>query len=458
MANILYAKVGLKLPKAMWGGGQSGRSWSSGHDDDVRFLINVSYNNPDDTFYIIGASSFNEIKPAEKKRLFPYGNVVDAYNSAKYHDGNRPSTDIYQPIDEKGNFIDEWNIWDTENVRYRIPLEYLNDNGITPDYGIIAMSNLMSRNIYGKSRTKKGSIAKPLSVSKSYGAPVLHALNETGIRWVAMVDDPRCMHGAFDLFNNPPIVLSQINGSMTTSNMTSYEDDTVVEGEVDVIYAHVESTVVMDEIVKPVDEYWSKREKNISIALNGGMNNEEKDQLTYGKIFDARYTNLKEWILDPFEGVEVYGKWGEGVLADDDRFKGSINRDELHSVMSNWKHSLCIPIKSGWATTKYLELLKSGVSPFLHPNYDTQKNTKLQDFYRVESVDDLRDKIEKTSDDRHIEELNKAIDICLADEFTSGQYLNDIVYKYLGIDRTGRKNKNRELWEVKPPLGPTVTF
>ena len=79
-------------------------------------------------------------------------------------------------------------------------------------------------------------------------------------------------------------------------------------------------------------------------------------------------------------------------------------------------------------------------------------------FYRVESVDDLRDKIEKTSDDRHIEELNKAIDICLADEFTSGQYLNDIVYKYLGIDRTGRKNKNRELWEVKPPLGPTVTF
>ena len=50
MANILYAKIGLKLPKKMWGGTQGGSGWSLGHDDDVRFLINVSYNNPDDNF------------------------------------------------------------------------------------------------------------------------------------------------------------------------------------------------------------------------------------------------------------------------------------------------------------------------------------------------------------------------------------------------------------------------
>ena len=333
MANILYAKIGLKLPKKMWGGTQGGSGWSLGHDDDVRFLINVSYNNPDDNFYIIGASSFNEIKPADKKRLFPHGNVFDAYNFTKYHDGNRPSTDIYQPIDEDENPTDEWENWDTENVRYMIPLEYLNDNSITVDYGIIAMSNIMQRNIYHKTKTKKGGWSKPLAVGRNYAAPVIHTLNETGVRWVAMVDDPRCMHGAFDLFNNPSIVLSQINGSMSTSNITSYEDDTVVEGEVNVIYAHVESTVVMDERVKYVDSSWSSRENLISIALNGGSNDEEKDSVLVKEV-DSRYGMLEEWLLNLFPNVKVYGKWGDVILASDSRFMGSVDRDELHSVMS----------------------------------------------------------------------------------------------------------------------------
>jgi hypothetical protein len=135
---------------------------------------------------------------------------------------------------------------------------------------------------------------------------------------------------------------------------------------------------------------------------------------------------------------------------------GSVDRDKLHSEMSNWKHSLCIPIKSGWSTTKYLECLKSGVSPFFHPNYDAQKNTKIQDFYRVENMEEFRDEL-NLDDVIHIRELNKAIDACLADEFTSGQYLNDMVYKHLGIDRD-RKNVNRELWEVKPSFKPAVTF
>ena len=112
--------------------------------------------------------------------------------------------------------------------------------------------------------------------------------------------------------------------------------------------------------------------------------------------------------------------------------------------MTNWKHSLCVPIDKGWATAKYLEYLKCGISPFMHPEYDDQKNTNVQDFYRVQSVEEMKDKI-ATSDDTHIKEINKAINNCLSDEYVSGQKINDEIYSALGIERN-IKNKLRDLW------------
>ena len=71
----------------------------------------------------------------------------------------------------------------------------------------------------------------------------------------------------------------------------------------------------------------------------------------------------------------------------------------------NWKHSLCVPIDKN-VTAKYLEYLKCGISPFMHPEYDDQKNTNVQDFYRVGSVEEFKDKI-AMSDDTHIEEIKE---------------------------------------------------
>ena len=43
MANIVYAKTGLKIAKTEFGL----VGFAEGYYDDVIFLINVSYNNPD---------------------------------------------------------------------------------------------------------------------------------------------------------------------------------------------------------------------------------------------------------------------------------------------------------------------------------------------------------------------------------------------------------------------------
>jgi len=423
MANILYAKTGLKIPKTMFG--RDG--FNKGFDDDIRFLINVSYNNPEDNFYIIGNNAFDKITPKDKNKFFPHDNVFDAFDFSKRE----------------------------EAERYMIPLEYLNDNNIVVDYGIIALGPVLDRNIPYASKLPNGEWAKPLARGKNYIAPVIHTLNETGVKWVALCDDPRCLKGAYDWFNTPPIVLCQIDGTMPVEHITSYDDLTLITSEIEVKYAHVESAVVMDEKVHYVDDSWSTRTNNFSVALNGGNHKEglnwEKNRFGFGGRADSRYGTLKEWVLDSFADCEVFGKWGEDVLESDERFMGSVARSKLYKLMLNWKHSLCIAIKSGWATSKYLEYLKCGVSPFLYPTYDNKddkKNTKLQDFYRVESTDDLKERV-LLDDVIHIRELNKAIDSCLADEFTSGQYLNDEVYHYLGIERN-ITNVNRELWEVEP--------
>ena len=240
---------------------------------------------------------------------------------------------------------------------------------------------------------------------------------------------------------------------MLSEHITSYDDTTLITSEVEVQYAHVESTVVMDEKVHQVDDSWKDRANYFSMALNGGSNKEsivwdEQKKVFVSDIPEGRYTFLRETGLDIFESCEVYGRWGDDLREKDGRFRGMVTRSKLYKLMLDWKHSFCIPIRERWATSKYLEYLKCGVSPFLYYTYDDEKNTKLQDFYRVGKDDDLREIIEGSSEDRHIEELNKAIDTCLSDKFTTGQYLNDEVYYHLGIERN-ITNVNRELWEVE---------
>ena len=148
--------------------------------------------------------------------------------------------------------------------------------------------------------------------------------------------------------------------------------------------------------------------------------------------------------MNNFEDMNVYGSWSEDIINSSKAFKGKINRHKLYPEMMNWKHSLCVPIDKGWATAKYLEYLKCGVSPFMHPEYDDQRNTKVQDFHRVNSTEELKDKIEM-DDNTHIEEINKSIKNCLSDEYVSGQKINDDIYESLGLKRN-IKNKLRNLW------------
>ena len=346
MSNFVVGKIGLPI-RFNWLDYKS--NFFSPADDISRLIVNLSFNNPSDKFYIIGKNDFDELSLSYRTKLFPNNNVFNT-------------------------FTKDW----------RTPINYLNNNAINIDFGVIGLGPVLSFNIPNKSYTKSGTIAKPLDSAIKYSASYINTLNELNIKWISIIDDPRHLnHVAKDLDNKPIDNLSQVKKN-------------------NVKYCCVEITSCLDEKINFVDESWKDRLKKISIVLNQAGTDESLKKISkLGNGHRPRYPILRDWVLD-FETVSVYGKWTDEIIRSNKSFKGSISRMKLYSEMTNWKHSLCVPIDKGWATSKYLEYLKCGVSPFMHPEYDDQRNTNLQDFYRVSSVEEFKDKI-AMSDDVHIE-------------------------------------------------------
>ena len=411
MTNFVVGKLGLSC-RFDWS--ENKTNWFSPADDTAKLIINMSYNNPNDNFYIIGKNDLTDLPSYKRETLFPNNNVYNTYT--------------------KG---------------WMSPIEYLNNNAINIDFGIITFGPVLGRNVPNKTYTKKGTIAKPLDRAIKYVAPYVHTLNELGIEWVCLAEDPRHFSASIlDLFNKPKIFLSQVNGTHKFSSIQSYENQNIEECEIPIKYSYVETGIILDEIIKPITDSWKSRKVSISIVCNEAGTDETP---TSTKILSnknrPRYPILKKWIIDNFETPMVYGRWPDEIMQSNKAFKGTINRKYLYSEMLNWKHSLCVPIDNGWATAKYLECLKCGSSPFMHPEYDSQKNTNIPEYFRVSTVEEFKDKINDNGN-KHIEEINRGVTMCLSDEYISGQKLNDEIYFSLGLKRN-IQNQTRDLWTMK---------
>ena len=68
-----------------------------------------------------------------------------------------------------------------------------------------------------------------------------------------------------------------------------------------------------------------------------------------------------------------------------------------------------------------------GIIPFLHPDYDTQNNLNIPDFFRIKDSKDLYDKIELLEND-HSEYCHKKnlLDNMLKIDYYDGTILNEL--------------------------------
>lgn len=399
--NYLVGKIGksVKFNPDTWGA-------VGGDCEAPELLRKMAELNPNDTFIII---SRNDVDRNRDSLNLP-ANLVDVYNGATQE----------------------------EKKDYHYITKRLKDVKIDGCFlmsGPTANCNIPEKS-WKRTELKHGhkEHAKSLMVFANYVAPIYNFLNDTNIPWIMIANDPRYTRQGNDLSNQPKLILSQYDEVIQMQTFDNWEDQNYIKNPIDAIYAGMEKMFLIDKQIPTT----FKKTKKFMVVLNEGNN---------GAV--SRYTELKKYVLDYIDDVEIYGKWDESVMIDA-RFKGSIKFAELQSMLPSVKYSFMISIADGWVTMKVWELLSHGIIPFMHPNYDTQKHCKLPDFIRINNPNELHEKIEYLENNHAEYEriLNECLSAITIGDIT-GSNLSTIILGYTpSVNKVGEEFKTITIKET----------
>lgn len=413
MKSIAVGKIGKSVlfNSSQWGA-------IGGDNEAPIFYENLFHKNPDITFYIIGASDYSRIDKSERDRINQCGNVIDAWDTftewGKSYRGESKS--------KRQDYLAEWM-----KTSPKI------------DIGLLFIGPTGTSNVVGKSRLMSDptTLASPIEMLSKYAGPVIDYLNmNRQMPWVGILNDPRFFPANMrDMFHRPSVILSQYTESIKHTTVTAYDNHKPETVNVQSNYTAMETIFLIGkEKGKAITEAPTASLDSFfedTVELKEG----EKDikfMIVCNEGRPSRYSDLKKYILDHVEDVDIYGKWTDEILNNDKRFKGPKKFNDLQQMLPRVKYTFCIPIKKGWVTAKFWEMAHYGIIPFLHPAYDEQNNLKCPEFLRVTDSQDLYKKIEfleKNPDAYDI--LRSNIESMLKNEYYEGTYLNNLTIQTL---------------------------
>jgi hypothetical protein len=348
--NIAFCKLGKSIKF-------KGNYSPIGGDCEAPLVIRaLANNNPSVTFYLAGKSDYGRLSDIEKYDLFPYGNVIN----------------VYEHIEVKSM---------QTRACYKDPYiqclhTYFTSNNIYLDSVIMMMGQVGGVSVPGKTWQVKDTslVASCIDMTANYTSPITVWLNENrlgdgrNIPIIEIINDPRyTLAQPRDITFNPDTCLSQFDYSYTNYTIKNYEEQLPkIPHECKVTYNGMEKAFLIGR-AHPTS-FNNERNSKFTVILNEGK--------------PSRYNLLKEWILtndELQEDLKIYGKWDEKHTINDSRFKGSIHLDAVQKIMEDTRYTFIIPIKDGWVTSKYIEMIYAGVIPFFHPSYDTQGHINLSD-------------------------------------------------------------------------------
>jgi hypothetical protein len=360
---------------------------SDGTSEYYKLFYGLVRNASIDELWILQRSDWKKLSSDEKIAFDPRGVIRDIYSEfdIKLPPGRRAGPDgalIPHTKEEQENYLDLWNkIKDLEQ----------------PDFGIgFATQGLTMVNIPGivPSIKDPSKMTGALDMTLIYSAPIIHYLNMSKIPWFMVMTDPRYIKKNQkwrDMVNGPKESIAQYNDDINFIHFDTYPEPstgTEITEKINLKYSGIEKLNLIGEQVIPPDN--EDRDIKFSIVAM---------QSSYGKQeVDYRLEALKKWILNRpnSEDYHIYGKWDERFTKGFSQFQGYRTPEEIDAVFKKTKYTLIIPIRPHWVTSKYAEMLRVGVVPFFHPDYDTQYSVLPKDHYlRVKTPQELFEKIEE---------------------------------------------------------------
>ena len=397
--NIAIGKIGKSIKFGPEEKGKGKKAMTAGSIDARIIFQTLIKFNPQHKFYLIGRSNFSRLKPEIRNKIDPHKNVIDVW--AGFHNW-------FESQDDKDEVTESWRF-----------MEYVIKTNDKFHIGLFIAGGVLDYAVQGKT-LKEGKHIKTLMAAAKYAGPIHHFINETKLPYMVLSLDPRCYpKPTKDILIPPKRILQLKNETMEVEHRVSYETDEMVIDKVPAVYSGIETLYAVEEdepagLDAFFDEPEQKRDINMVLWLNEGK--------------PSRYNDLKNFILDSVDDVEVYGVWNEKALKDP-RIQ-QVAMSELSWQFPRTKYTFCIPIAPGWATGKFWEMIKHGIIPFMHPEYDDQKNIGFPEELRVKDSNDLLEKINLyNSDEKLYNSLHKQLKDMITPEIKSGKYINDIIMK-----------------------------
>lgn len=420
------------------------KSWGAiGGDNEPPILYeNLIRNNPQHTFVMLGLSDYSRLPLADQERINEHRNFIDAFagcsvwrkevfmKRADVTDTIWLGSDGLATHDGNQKFMEEVIIPDPD---------------LKVDAAILMQGMIATSNVPGHSRKRKdpSSLALPLNAQKLYSGPPIHYLNVyRDIPWIAIENDPRSTLGkARDLMNFPKRIYSQYDSICKLTSCKEYDSTEDIVTQIPQEYKGMETIFLigktrgeaMEQQEGSLDSFFSDAPKEVA-----GDVKDINFMVVCNEGLPSRYPDLKKYILDNVQDVDIYGKWNPDTIGDDNRFKGPKKFNDLQSMLPRVKYTFCIPIKKGWVTAKFWEMAHYGIIPFLHPTYDEQKHLDVPAFLRVKDSKELFDKIKFLEENPEAyDQLRDAIDKVLKDEYYDGTYMNNTLLE--GIEEISTK-------------------
>lgn len=376
---------------------------------DARIVFEklIEYN-PQHTFYIVGRSNWQRLSDEIRDSINKHGNVIDLWDDWKeWRNENRDRIEDPKEMD--------WRYIDEHALKKHDPSTF--------DVGLFFAGGIFTYAVQGRS-LRQGKRAKTLAAGSTYSGPLHHFINETKLPWVALVTDPRCFGGNMgDLMHPPTRIVSQYIEDMPLTHKLTYEEDDTVKEAIRTEYIGLESlyTIDLPTYTNDLGDFFDEKSKpeeprdvNMVLFLNEGK--------------PSRYNDLKHYVLDHIDDVKVYGAWSDKALKDP-RIE-TVPMALLTHLFPRIKYTFCIPIKTGWCTGKFWDMINMGIIPFMHPEYDTQKLIGFPEELRVKDSEDFLNKITYYNENEsEYQALLNRLKSMITPEHRSGKLITDNIMK-----------------------------